>query len=222
MTARGWRMSRPISASHLERKLRSLCGVQGSNPLPDLTDLNGLVTLENDRPEWFLAGGESLRGSLVFTGAALNNLSVNGLFNTTGSGLIAIVERIFCWVSGGAANRVAVAWVDSNPSANSSGIPRDGRDVTGGLGTGAAVGVGGDNSRTPATLIAAPFLLTDFDEFPPVQSGSGGYTNPIVIPPGKGIVVYEVDTLNARVVNSPLTTSYAWRQRPVEGDFDIR
>lgn len=215
-------MSRLISAAHLERKLRSLCGVQGSNPLPDLTNLNGLVTLENDRPEWRFAGGESYRSFLAFLSGAVGNLTVIGLFNSLNSGYIAVVERICAWPSGGSNNRVIVAWVDSNPSLSSTGIPRDGRDVVSALGTGQSVGVGSDNSRTVATLLGAPFNLVDFDEFPPVQSGAGEYHNPIVIPQGKGIVVYEADTINARVLNGALTASFAWYQRPIEGDFELR
>lgn len=215
-------MSRPISAAYLERKLRAIAGVAGGNPLPDLSDLNGLLVLESDRPEWMLAGGESLRAFFAFQGGGVGNLAVVGLFNGAASGLIAVTERIHAWAAGGAGNRIVVAWVDANPSANSTAIPRDGRDPVTALGTGAVIGVGGDSSRTVATLLAAPFNLVDFDEFPESEAGSGAYTTPIVIPPGKGIVVYEVDTLNARVLNSAMVASFAWRQRPIEGDFEIK
>lgn len=53
-------MSRPISAGYLERKLRAITGVMGDNPLPDLTDLEGMIVVENDRAEWAIAGNELL------------------------------------------------------------------------------------------------------------------------------------------------------------------
>lgn len=213
-------MTRPISAAYLERKLRSIAGVQGDNPLPDLEDLAGLLALEVDRPEWKLAGDERLRSAFSFVGGVATQLTVIGIDNTINSGLIAIVERISAWAPGGSSNRHVVAWLNSGFLTNQATQVRDGRETVLSLPI-SAVGWGFSN-QTPATFLANG--LVDIDEFATQGGGAGGegYRDPIIVPPGRALVVYEVDTLNARVLGTALTASMAWRTRPLEGRFDIR
>lgn len=217
----GWRMSSPISASYLERKLRSIVGLTGDNPLPDLDSLHGLLALEVDRPEWRFPANEFYRSFLVFTSQTAGNLTVIQLFNQAGSGLLAVVTALHVWTAGGAANRGVVAWISSPISANSQAVCRDGRE---GLlvNSASAVGMGGDSSRTVAVLLASPFFLQDIDEFGPVQAGGGPYREPIIIPPGRGIVVYEADTLNARSLATQLTASMSWYVRGIEGQSELK
>jgi hypothetical protein len=214
-------MSRPISASYLERKLRAIVGVMGDNPLPDLTDVNGLLSLEVDRPEWRFAANEFYKSFFVFGAQTAGNLTVVELFNQPGSGVIAVVEQISAWVSGGAANRAVWAWISSPVTVNNTAIARDGREPALSV-LQTSVGMGADSSRTVATLLAAPFNLVDADEFGPIQAGGGPYTRPIIIPPGRGIVVYEADTLNARVIGTQITVAMSWYVRSIEGTVEIR
>lgn len=91
---RGWRMSRPISAAYLERKLRAILGVQGANPLPDLVDVNGLLVLESDRPEWSIASGELLWGIARSVGPVVGQQSFVGVHVPANRGIVSIVERV--------------------------------------------------------------------------------------------------------------------------------
>lgn len=94
---------RPISAAYLERKLRAIVGVQGSNPLPDLEDVTGLVTLEDDRLEWRLAGGELLWAIHRNVAAVVGQQGFVGVWVPQGAGVISVVTHIQVSNSSGAA-----------------------------------------------------------------------------------------------------------------------
>lgn len=87
-------MNRPISAAYLERKLRAIVGVGGSNPLPDLGDVTGLITLESDRPEWRITANEQLFDGFFNSGAVVAEQLTLLIHNPPSSGVIAVLTHL--------------------------------------------------------------------------------------------------------------------------------
>lgn len=138
-------MPRPISAAYLERKLRAITGLKGDNPLPELADLAGLLTLENDRPEWAIAGNELLgiRGFDAAAGVAQFSFAI--IENPDLSGVITIVEDIR-----GQPNNAAGT---SNPFTVN-------------------LEIGGPLSTPPGGMTNVPFLPRDLRLFKPIAGPS--------------------------------------------------
>lgn len=218
MTPRGWRMSRPISAAYLERKLRVITGVLGDNPLPDLADLNGLIVLENDRPEWRFPAGDFMFSAVTQVApGGVGNASYFGLLNPVGSGYIVTTTR--WWARPGViagTSVIALAYIDpslfgtfSNVNAK---VPRDTR-----LGITQVAGAPQPVFRNNAV----PGVINQICSFDPrVES----YRQPIVMLPNSLIVMLEVDPTNGtQQVNGSLGQACVdWYQRPVEGSSEIR
>lgn len=206
--------SRALSAAYLERKLRAITSVQGDNPLPELADLQGLLVLENDRPEWGFPGGE-LRSAFATSSAAggAANASVVGLFNPVGSGLIAIVERLWGDTDPGTpvnGTSIEVAWSLAF-SGGAQRVPREGRESTALVSGG--VGVVSANTLSPAGL-----SLTTLDVFTPRQE----YLMPIVVPEGVAVVMLGLDAVFARRLNLRFSGGIAWRTRALEGKVELK
>lgn len=213
MTALGWRMSRPISAAYLERKLRAIVGVAGSNPLPDLEDVKGLLVLETDRPEWYKAGGEELYGGVCNVPLAAANTSAAQLNNPLGSGVIVVVSRVI--ISHGAAGGITVkiGLTSPNLAVNVSGVRSvvDTRGRLPGTQTNGAALMFTQNTTvgdpTGGANITQTFLLANT----PLQ-----LEEPIILGPDSSLFVVN------GVVNDPLIASWWWRERPIEGTFEVK
>lgn len=200
---------RPISASDLERKLRSLSGVLGANPLPELDDLKGLITLENDRPEWYLAGQDQLSGVINNSAAVAGNLSYNALVNPLGSGLIAIVTFMsFSFAAASATLKLVNSGVPAaapfltGEAGSNQGFSRDLRGLLAGV-----RGSFGSN-------LVSPFgngiqQIFNQQQIEPKDSIA-------ILPPGSAIVVEH------GVANTAINGWFWWRERPLEGKFDVR
>jgi len=207
-------MSRPISASYLERKLRSIVGVQGSNPLPELADvINGLVVLENDRPEWGFAGGEVRASGLVqfFPNAANTNSAQ--LRNPVDSGVLVIVERV--QVSYPAVAAVTRLWeafsvADFATLFTANVVNRDTRGLKT-VGDSVAAILSGVSQVAPAG---------SGRQFGQVQVPAGGFFDvwpgPTMLAPGTAIM------LDEGVLNMAVNFTFSWRERPLEGSFDLK
>jgi len=207
-------MSRPISASYLERKLRSIVGVQGSNPLPELADvINGLVVLENDRPEWAFAGGEVRASGLVqfFPNAANTNSAQ--LRNPVDSGVLVIVERV--QVSYPAVAAVTRLWeafsvADFATLFTANVVNRDTRGLKT-VGDSVAAILSGVSQVAPAG---------SGRQFGQVQVPAGGFFDvwpgPTMLAPGTAIM------LDEGVLNMAVNFTFSWRERPLEGSFDLK
>lgn len=203
---RGWRMSRLISAAYLERKLRAITGVEQGNPLPDLESLQGLVTLETDRPEWGLAGGETHWAFALTVGAIVGEFGYIGLFNPRDSGVIGIVTSMLWDVSvpglvlrmltGANFDTISASLADSSSIYVDSGHSGEGSACRAKSGT------------DPATL-GDTFWTLPFDSSP---------QPPIVIlRPGSAVVA----TLG--VTNTAISlVGMAHRERPLEGGIEIK
>lgn len=210
-------MSRPISAAYLERKLRSLSGVAGKNPLPDLEDLKGLIVLENDRPEWSNPAGENLCAGVVQFIAVAAQLMTARLRNPDNSGVLAIVERVSA--ASGAASQVRASEA-YNPglvvdlgTLFATKVNRDprGRDNTT-FNVTACILSGVTNAI--AQSVGIPFAQMICPGNTQVELVSHG--EPLVIPPGGAV---DVDFF---ALNTPENANFYWRERPLEGDFDLR
>jgi hypothetical protein len=209
-------MSRPISAAYLEGKLRAIAGVGGSNPLPDLEDvIQGLLVLENDRPEWGLAGGEVRASGLVTFNANAANTNSAMLHNPIGSGVLVIVERVQAsYPAVAAVTRLWEAFIangaDFATSFQANVVNRDTRGLA-----------------TVGDAVAA--LLSGVSQVAPAGSGrqfgqvhvpAGGFFDvwpgPTMLAPGTGIM------LDEGVVNMAVNYNFSWRERPLEGKLDLR
>lgn len=198
---------RPISAAYLERKLRAIVGVQGSNPLPELADISGLVTLEDDRPEWRLAGTELFGWGRESQAAVAAQFSWVALRNPVGSGVVAVLEAY--------KNESTAAYMNVNYN----------------LGTAPLPGVGGATSGRPRDSRAAVVLACDTAfgaSAAAVGDGPGWFVAASggeylasdmgywVLGPGSAIV------FRSTIVNVLVTGAFHWYERPIEGDVEIK
>lgn len=197
----GWPMSpRAINAAYLERKLRAIAGVTGSNILPDLSDIGaGLVVLESDRPEWALAGGELryIRGATIGAGGA-GTVTIVALQNPANSGVIAIMER----AQYGPGGVTARWWANvTTVVGGSRGYNKDFRQSRGDplAAVNSACVVGGTNTELPGTSgqDTSSYVLQQSDEN-------------WIIPPGQNIAIKTNNNIGVDV-------AFHWRERPVEG-----
>jgi hypothetical protein len=194
----------------------SVCGVQGGNPLPDLSDvIAGLIVLENDRPEWGFAGGEVRASGLVTFNAIAANTNSAMLHNPLGSGVLGIVERV--QASYPAVSAVTRLW---------EAFIANGAD----LATSFQANVVNRDTRGLATVgDSVALLLSGVSQVAPAGSGrqfgqvhvpAGGFFDvwpgPTMLAPGTGII------LDEGVVNMAVNYNFSWRERPIEGNFDLR
>jgi hypothetical protein len=208
--------SRPISASHLERKLRSIVGVQGDNPLPDLADvIAGLVVLESDRPEWGFPGGEVRASGLVTFNAVAGNTNSAMLHNPSTSGVLVIIEDVIAsYPAVAATTRLFESFI------------ADGADFATPF---AANVVNRDTRGIKAIGDSVAALLSGVSQVAPAGSGrqfgqvhvpAGGFSHvwpgPTMLAPGTGIM------LDEGVVNMAVNWTFSWRERPLEGLFELR
>jgi len=201
-------MSRPISASYLERKLRSIADIKGDNPLPDVESLKGLLVLESDRPEWGYAGGEVRASGLVQFAPNAANTNSAQLRNPIGSGVLVIVEHVV--VSYPAVAAVTRLWeafsvADFATLFTANVVNRDTRGLAT-VGDAVAAILSGVSQVAPAG---------SGRQFGQVQVPAGGFFDvwpgPTMLYPGTAIMLDE-GTLNMAV-----NFNFSWRERPIEG-----
>lgn len=158
------------------------------------------ITLENDRPEWGFLKSERLAAFSGSVTAVAGNNSAFGIFNPTGSRVIATVERYQVNVGAssvmGALTQQALALAPGTPGV------RDGRWNPQG---GSARPVLTAQSGTQVLAVADPILLRlPASETTLVES-------PIIIPPGWGFVVW------CFTVNVNINAFYIhWRERTAQ------
>jgi len=203
-------MSRPINNSSWSDTVRAIFGIQGGeNPAADTSELQPVVVMQSDRPEWGFAGGEELRSGLKFIGAGVGFLSQIGLRNPPDSNYLATVRRI--WANPAAVSHImVVSWIDNATVAHtaftaSGFVARDAR-----LGTVPnfnGVQVVSKNNAAPAGE-HRDFALFD----PAVES----YTEPIIVSPGQLVVVYPVaDNTGARILNQEVFAGIDFYVKPL-------
>lgn len=214
-------MSRPVSAAYLERKIRAITGLSGSNPLPDLEALQGLLVLESDRPEWALPGGELL----VFGGsgavAGVGEFSYVALDNPADSGVLIVVEHIRAQPDAAGQTNPFNLFVDRTTTVlagqigSGRGLARDFRAAlpgTSSLVTGVGVITAGNDATPSATMFNTLVAFSGASTTAPGEE----WDSPIVIPPSWRIV------LVGQIVNNRIAAGLAWRERPLEGQFSLR
>lgn len=206
-------MHRPLSAAYLERKLRAITGVQGSNPLPDLADLQGMMVIENDRPEWRFPGGEYLWGihRQVAAGGA-GTFAYVAVRVPLGAGIVSVVKKIVIanntlatqFLSIGMGQNVAVlndGIVFPRDSRNLQEIPGTRRD------TGTPAAALGVNELVRVDVLAGTTVELDV-EYVLVASQANQ---------GPGIYVQDFGAGNAAI-----NVAFAGYERPLEGEQEIR
>jgi len=204
---------RPINAAYLERKLRAILGMQGGNPLPQMEDIQGLLCLENDRPEWSFPANERLLVGTQGTAAFAGELSWAGVAVPRNAGVIAIVESFDTVTQPGQLNIRVLG--DSSfdamfaASVAASLTPRDLRDdplIVGSATrnvTGHAAALGGLGIW--AVQVAGNMMR---DKCSPL---------PVILVPGTAFLAVG-STVNV-AINSVMFTV---RERPLEGDVEIK
>jgi len=205
---------KPISAAYIERKLRSILGGLGENPIPDFDDLKGLLVVENDRPEWSYAANERLLAGQNAVAAFVGELSWVGVAVPRNAGVLAVVEA-FDFVTQ-PSNLFLRAIGDSSfdamlsASATASLTPRDLRDdpLVVGSATRILAGHAGGGPGGLQFWVYQPTGNIARDKCSPF---------PIVLVPGTALVAVG-NAVNV-VVNS---CSFAVRERPIEGKFEIK
>lgn len=219
---------RPISAAYLERKLRAVSGVQGSNPLPDLAQLAGLVTLEADRPEWAFPANEFFYSRGLEAVAGVGEFSYVTLENPAQSGVLVIVEEIRSQPNfqSGQANPVELALESSGaliiPPAgqigSNNGVRRDtriGLGTTTQLGSVAIVRQGNDAAPfTGAVLVTTTGILLAGNST--TQALGDAPRVPWVLAPGTRLWAVGV------IVNNRICIGFSWRERPLEGLSELK
>lgn len=202
-------MSRPISAAYLERKLRAITGVAGSNPLPDLEALAGLLTLESDRPEWLLAGGELYGWGREIQAAVAAQFSWVALVNPAGSGVLAVVEALQSILTISTSVELFVNYdIVTSPLPGSlgggTGRPRDTRAI-------------GQNLACSTEFGASAAAVGDGPGWV-VNAGIAAHYagGPWVLGPGSALIARTV------ALNTAAACVWHWRERPLEGRVELR
>lgn len=202
---------RPISAAYLERKLRAIVGVQGSNPLPQLHDVNGLVIVENDRPEWAKAGGEILMLGYVQVSPAAQ-FGNTRIRNPVGSGMLVVIDYVdvlattaqfLQWSPGYATTDLATG--------NNTKSLRDTRFADAGTQTQSAAVMSGQVSAG-STAVGQPSHETNN-----TAGVATVFPQPFVLGPGSSLDISTIAAVTATIV-----VNYAWRERPLEGTIEIK
>ena len=202
-----------ILAGRYNLTLRKLLNMKGEAPAPQISgDITADICLESDRPEWAYLGGEQLCSQVGVKGADVANFSGVVLFNTLASGVLATVEGILI----NNENAVAASfWVLLGPSTTPTGIiaglPRDFRwlNPTGQLKRG-ALSFGSWVAGALTGQLAVSVTL------PP----GGSLYLPVswILSPTTGAVAGTFSHLAVagRVINSIVSATFFWRERPLE------
>jgi len=85
-------MPSPININRWQNKVRAMLGLRGENPVPTIAELQQVVVVESDRPEWELAGGSPLWTSFAQITAVAAETAYAVFWNPPESGTIHIVE----------------------------------------------------------------------------------------------------------------------------------
>jgi hypothetical protein len=220
-------VSRGVSVSRIERKVRAILGVAGSAILPDIGDyVGGLVTIEADRPEWGFAGGEARYGWHVAAAAGgAANISVLAVVNPVDSGYMAIVEDLFAATILAQNNLFLLSWLASSVFTGGGSGQRDTRqrDKQGALPqfTG-AVRFTGRNDAAPAVLVGNGLGLLTPIRVPggAAEPSVGRLAKPVMIEPGFALVASPVSVdLLTNILNLGISGSAMWRTVPLEGSI---
>lgn len=211
---------RPVSAARLERKLRAIVGAQGSNLLPSLDEVVGLITLEHDRPEWAAAGGEKLASFANFFAAGGVGAGARVLLrNMPASGELGVLE----WCTGvdGADptnGLIGCEWWNpvTDPITNyvlTGATARD-RRVASGFGSGGGLSA---SVRVWQPVGVNDFVETDERIFLMKPTNCGFWKGAAVIPPDSGLVFFPADPGNGNHrTNAAMIISLMWRVIPLE------
>lgn len=195
--------------------------IAGDNPVPTIRELAPVVVVENDRPEWGLAGRELRFGDLHLNPATVGNPTVSALFNPTDSGILAVLERLEARDNG---NQVsfwfALGFISATEWANYTSTavaePSDSRIYGGKFSPvpGSACRLGYRNNVVPVNTISGGA----FGGFRGSSNSSpSAYTYPVIIAPGFGLVWWGIDPSNGNnTINSVIFNSVQWRERPAE------
>jgi len=82
----------PINITRFQNKVRAIYGMRGGNPIPTIAELQPILAIEVDRPEWGYAAREDSFGVFASQAGVAGNFGFVGLFNPANSGVIAVVE----------------------------------------------------------------------------------------------------------------------------------
>lgn len=217
-------MPREISAAYLERKLRAIVGVQGSNPLPDLSDVStGLVVLESDRIEWGRAGGESYWATGLNAPASLNERSFVTIENPLGSGTLVVVEEVHSEINptGGASNPFQV-FVQRQPNAPLNAVPNQAQVTTAfcrdlRLGNDASSAILRQGRGSLAVILASNVMTATGIQLAGVNVALHDYfVSRWVLPPNSRLWFVGLAD------NTQIQVGVMHRERPLEGQLEIR
>lgn len=202
---------RALNASYLERKLRAI-GLAGSAPLEDLKDLQGLLVLESDRPEWAKPAGEMLAGAaLGFTAVAAQQTAVE-LRNPPNSGIVIIVESVLIAASAATIMRLWLSLGVGDLPTSGAGS-RIARDTRGLLTIGDGVGAVLSSDQAAAPAVGGRTLVN-------VRAGADATVElvraPIILGPGSQLFAEET------TVNVGAGYTLSWRERPLDGLYELK
>ena len=186
----------PINVARFQDKVRAIFGTRGENPIPSLRDLQPVVVIENDRPDWSFAGREVLAGLHGTRTATVGQNAYVALRNPVDSGMLVVVKMI------------------REVSANEMRIRRPPGALTGVTGT--ITGAFRDfrhsvSGSTAAEIVAGQNAASIAGlEIARLTGGLREYIEPIVLPPGSSVV------LESPAQNVAVEADYAWVERALE------
>jgi len=199
-------VSRAVSVTRFERKLRAILGAQGSSLLPGVEDFAGLITLEADRPEWALAGGERLCWGRQTQAAVAAVRSCVALINPLDSGVLVVVELVR------RTGAVAVELRFFNPPVAT--LVALALDTVVGFHRDTRIGQDIPAARLQAYTNAGGGGGTFVEDYTTSESIIGGLTSrsqPIVVGPDTALIINTVADLTA------IAASFRWRELALEG-----
>lgn len=194
-----------ILEGQLNQILASRLGMKVGSPAPALNPeiWPGLV-LENDRPEWHFLGGERQFGSSFLEVGTAGQLTVGGISNPPGSGVLAVIERVSFSVNAASRVEMALAFALPTGAVNTrAAIVRDGRQRSSGALFGGAVCIVRTGAQAVGTLAGGGMHV--FEN----AAGAMGQTfdTAVILPPGVALV-WETD---ANAIQTRY--SFQWRER---------
>lgn len=199
-------MQNEIQVGRFNGVLHKLLAMREGAPSPTLaTDIFPTICLEHDRPEWlYLAGASRHQGYTSITGVAAQYSSIC-LYNPAGSAALIVVEGVHIYPSAAVAVREypMVGYAAALAGWTAVGT-RGATDLR--LGYGQGVG-----RIYRVTEVALP-LQNAFSQImgPAVSNQNLVLEHPWVLGPDTGY------RITCPTVNTTLTVSFRWRQRPLE------
>lgn len=186
-----------ILNARYNRILEKLYGIKGHPVAPQASpEIQGSIILANDRPDFEYLAGNSLASGTGALAALAANFNLFQLLNPTASGVLITCYLIIASVQTN--DGITIMLSDAALTSLGTAVVLRDRRVT--------QSPVGQFRQAQATAQPGTFVDSQFT----LANSPYAYNQPVILPPGRGIVV------SSRSVNIALATSFHWTERILE------